>query len=236
VVSNEPRWSPGHKAVGDNLQDEKARRTTPGQAGLASWVTRMAIMDDLLAGNRRFLDSRWDPDESQLEGPPGRHLAVVGCMDTRYTIERVLGLRHGEAAIIRNAGNVIDDGTLRSLLVAVHLLEVDTIAIMGHTKCGMTQVGRGDFKIANSIAERTGVGLNEVMRPDFQRWLGGFTDVEENVRRSMEVLRRHPYLPDDVGVLGLLYDNDTGEVHPVTPWSPATRTTKQGVDTLYPRA
>lgn len=79
----------------------------------------------------------------------------------------------------------------------------------------MMLVGRGGFRIAESIAATTGVSLNEVMRPDFQRWLGGFADVEENVRRSVGLLRNHPYLPDTVDVIGLLYDNESGVVRSV---------------------
>ncbi|HLF16162.1 MAG TPA: carbonic anhydrase, partial [Candidatus Thermoplasmatota archaeon] len=124
----------------------------------------------------------------------------------------VLGLKHGDAKVIRNAGNLLDDGTLRSLVVAVHLLGVRTVAILGHTKCGMTLVGRGEFRIAKSIAANTEVPLHEVMRPDFQRWLGGFADAEENVRRSAELVRSHPLMPKGLRVLGLLYDNDSGKV------------------------
>ncbi len=170
---------------------------------------------DLLAGNERFLAERWQPSEADLEGMPLKKLAVVACMDTRYSVERVLGLEHGDAKIIRNAGNHVDDGTLRSLLVAVHLMDVKEVCIMGHTKCGMTKVGTGDFTIAHSIAERAGVPLSEVMRPDFQRWLGGFQDPEVQVRHSVELLRKHPYMPRDLEVFGLLYDNETGRVRAV---------------------
>lgn len=177
----------------------------------------MSILDDLLDGNRRFRAEDWNPADSELGAPPAKRLAIVACMDTRYNVEKVLGLEHGDAKIIRNAGNMIDDGTLRSLLVAVHLLKVERIAVMGHTKCGMTLVGRGDFQVARSIAATTGISLNEVMRPDFQRWLGGFSDVEEHVARSVEILRNHPYLPDTVELMGLVYDNATGAVRAIGP-------------------
>lgn len=172
----------------------------------------MGIVEELLEGNSRFVAQDWDPGDRTLVAPPARALAVVACMDTRYNVEKVLGLQHGDAKVIRNAGNVIDDGTLRSLIVAVHLLGVKHIAVMGHTKCGMTLVGRGEFRIARSIAEKTGVPLHEVMRPDFQRWLGGFSDVCNHVERSVEMVRNHPYMPKDLHVFGLLYDNETGRV------------------------
>ncbi|HWH09132.1 MAG TPA: carbonic anhydrase [Candidatus Thermoplasmatota archaeon] len=175
----------------------------------------MGVRDDLLEGNARYAQSEFDPSDKVLAAPPAKRLAVVACMDTRHNVERVLGLAHGDAKVIRNAGNVVDDGTLRSLIVAVHLLGVRHVAVMGHTKCGMTVVGRGEFRIANSIARTTGVPLHEVMRPDFQRWLGGFEDAEAHVRRSVQMVRSHPYMPSDLEVFGLLYDNETGRVRPV---------------------
>lgn len=174
-----------------------------------------SILDTLLEGNRVYVAQEWDPADRDLVTPPALRLAVVACMDTRHNVEKVLGLRHGDAKVIRNAGNLLDDGTLRSLVVAVHLLGVRNIAILGHTKCGMTLVGRGEFRIANSIAATTEVPLHEAMRPDFQRWLGGFTDVEENVRRSVQLIRSHPLMPKGLQVIGLLYDNETGRVRQV---------------------
>jgi carbonic anhydrase len=169
----------------------------------------------LLEGNRRFVDSEWDPQDVSITGPPGLRLAVVACMDTRHNVEKVLGLKHGDAKIIRNAGNLLDDGTLRSLVVAVHLVGVTRIAILGHTRCAMATVGKGEFRIAKSIAASTDIPLHEAMQPDFQRWLGGFDDPEQNVRRSVELLSKHPALPRTLEVVGLIYDNDTGPVVPV---------------------
>lgn len=178
------------------------------------------ILDVLLEGNRQYVAQDWDPADSELAPPPSLRLAVVACMDTRHNVEKVLGLKHGEAKIIRNAGNLLDDGTLRSLVVAVHLLGVRRIAILGHTKCGMTLVGQGEYRIAKSIAATTDVSLHEAMQPDFQRWLGGFQDPAQNVRRGIDILRKHPTLPRDLEVIGLLYDNDTGQVRSVDPVAP----------------
>lgn len=175
----------------------------------------MSMIDELIQGNARFVEDGWDPADKQLAATPTKKLAIVACMDTRNAVERVLGLHHGDAKVIRNAGNMVDDGTLRSLIVAVHLLGVRHVCIMGHTKCGMTLVGRGEFRIARSIHETTGVALHDVMRPDFQRWLGGFPDPADHVRHSIQLVRRHPYMPKDLDVFGLLYDNDTGRVDEV---------------------
>ncbi|HUR60927.1 MAG TPA: carbonic anhydrase [Candidatus Thermoplasmatota archaeon] len=182
-------------------------------------MTGTATQDDLLhkllEGNRQYIVSEWDPADKGLATPPALRLAVLACMDTRHNVEKVLGLKHGDAKVIRNAGNVLDDSTMRSLVVAVHLLGVRNVAILGHSKCGMTLVGRGEFRIAKSIAANTQVPLHEVMRPDFQRWLGGFADAEDNVRTSAQLIRNHPLMPKDLQVLGLIYDNETGQVRPV---------------------
>lgn len=172
----------------------------------------MGLLDDLLAGNERYVQEAWDPADAVLAAPPAKRLAVVACMDTRHNVERVLGLQHGDAKVIRNAGNVMDDGTLRSLIVAVHLLGVRNVVVMGHSKCGMMLVGRGEFRIARSIADSTGIPLHETMRPDFQRWLGGFADAEENVRQSVRLVKSHPYMPKDLVVLGMMYDNESGRI------------------------
>jgi carbonic anhydrase len=175
----------------------------------------MTVLDELLDGNAAYVQHGWEPSDADLTAPPAKRLAVVACMDTRHNVERVLGLKHGDAKVIRNAGNVVDDGTLRSLIVAVHLLGVRHVAIMGHSACGMTVVGRGEFRIAHSIAGTTGVPLHEVMRPDFQRWLGGFDDPVAHVRHSVQLVRAHPYMPQGLDVFGLLYDNASGKVRPV---------------------
>lgn len=176
----------------------------------------------LLEGNSRYVAQDWDPHDRELASPPALRLAVVACMDTRHNVEKVLGLKNGDAKVIRNAGNLLDDGALRSLVVAVHLLGVRRIAILGHTKCGMTLVGRGEFRIAKSIAASTDIPLHEAMQPDFQRWLGGFGDPEENVRRGIDLLENHPALPKDLEVIGLIYDNETGQVRAVAPIAQVT--------------
>lgn len=169
-------------------------------------------LDALLAGNKRFVDEAWDPADAERPGIPGRGLAVVACMDTRYTVENVLGLEHGDAKIIRNAGNRIDDAAIRSLVVAVHGMGVRHIAILGHTKCGMTALGAPDYPVAHAVAEVTDLPLEEAKGEAFQDWLGVFDDPEQNIRDGIQAIREDPLMPDDLDLFGLLYDNDTGRV------------------------
>ncbi len=73
------------------------------------------LRETLIEGNRRFVAEQWDQADSDQEGRPRRSLAVLACMDTGYNVEKGLGLEHGDAKIIRNVGNAVDDGTLRTL-------------------------------------------------------------------------------------------------------------------------
>lgn len=181
-----------------------------------AWVpTDVALVDELLEGNADWLKTGWDEAFGDLSAPPVKRLAVVACMDCRYSVEQVLGLSPGDAKVIRNAGNHLDDGTLRSLVVAVFKLGVEHVAIMGHTDCGMSTVGRGEFEVAHQMAERTSMPLHELMRPGFQQWLGGIDDVAAHVRKGVDLVRAHPYMPDSLDVFGLVYDNATGRVRRV---------------------
>lgn len=163
----------------------------------------------LIAGNQRFVDERWSTDEAKQNASPRLRLAVVGCMDARYSLARVLGLEHGDAKIVRTAGPALDEGVRRSLAVATHLLGVTHVAVVGHTDCGMAKVGRGELVPPDALIE--GAGGAEATA----RWLAGFNDPTENVRDLCERIRADPVVAADVDVFGLLYDNASGRVHPI---------------------
>ncbi len=164
------------------------------------------VVQALLDGNSQFRREEWDPRDATHNGRPSRRLAVVACMDSRYSIERVLGLAHGDAKIIRTAGAVVDEGALRSLVVAVHGMGATDVVLLPHTKCGMLGVGNGDLTIANATG-----GDPDIVQP----WLDGFTDLTQHLQESRRRILEHPYLPDTLNVHMLLYDNDTGAVSEV---------------------
>src|SRR6201990_170194 len=109
----------------------------------------MAEIERILTANEGYAAAR-----SNIESPrPLRHLAVVTCMDARIDVFAALGLHLGEAHVIRNAGGRITDDVLRSLAVSSHVLGVDTVLIMQHTKCGLAGVSDGELR------QRTGCDL-----------------------------------------------------------------------------
>src|SRR5688500_1657409 len=134
------------------------------------------IFDVLLEGNEDYVRNGWDPSDRELGAPPALRLAVVACMYTRHNVEKVLGLKHGDAKVIRNAGNVVGVVPLRSPVVAGYMLGVRRIAIFVRPQCGMSLVGRAELGVASSIAGTTELPLAVVTTPEYHKWLGGFQD------------------------------------------------------------
>ena len=134
--------------------------------------------------------------------PPGRKFAVVTCMDARLDPAGFLGLAAGDAHVIRNAGGLVNDETIRSLVISHHLLGTQEVLVIGHTDCGMLTFTNAD------LHEKLGPESADF---DFQP----FPDVAERVRQSVEAIRSHPLLPDSFEATGFVYDVRTGQIEPV---------------------
>ena len=161
-----------------------------------------AVVDDLLRNNERYAVSF---DKSDLPLPPARKLAVVACMDARLDPHRVLGLEDGDAHVIRNAGAVISDDVIRSLVISQRLLGTREIVIIQHTDCGMLTFR--DDAVKDEIEADTG------LRPAFA--LEAFKDLEQNVRQSMARIRVSPFIPHKDLIHGFIYDCATGRINEV---------------------
>ena len=144
-------------------------------------------------------------DRSALPLPPGRRLAVLACMDARLTVEDVLGLRTGDAHIIRNAGGLATDDAIRSLVISQHLLGTEEVIVIEHTGCGMLTFE--DEPVRRSIAESTGAEVDLPLHP--------FPDLESNLRAQVERIRSHPWIKS-VPVNGLIFEVETGRLRPVS--------------------
>ena len=132
---------------------------------------------------------------------PVRQLAVVACMDARLNPYALLGLRDGDAHVIRNAGGLVTDDTIRSLAISQRLLGTREIALIHHTDCGMRSVD--DAALRRELEAETGV------RPPW-------ANEAEDVQRSLARLRESPFLPHRDAVRGYLYDVDTGQLTHIT--------------------
>lgn len=154
---------------------------------------------------------------------PSKNLAIVTCMDTRLIelLPAALGIKNGDAKIIKNAGGVISHpygSVVRSLLVAILELGVDKVMVIGHTDCGVQSLN--SEKMIGQMIER-GVKESdfEILKYsgiDFEKWLGGFDGLEETVVESVHMLKTHPLIPKDVEIGGYVMDSLTGELSKVT--------------------
>jgi carbonic anhydrase len=158
----------------------------------------------LLAENRRYTEAF---DRSALTAAPLSRLVIVACMDARLDVEESLGLRTGDAHVIRNAGGLVTDDVIRSLIVSMELLGTNEIVVIEHTQCGLHGVDEAALRAR--VAEDAGR-----LPDDVSIAFGGFGDLEQNVRAQVGILRGHPLLPR-VPVHGLVFDVSTGRLHEV---------------------
>ncbi len=153
----------------------------------------MDVVDQLLENNREFASSGAAGNPS---GEPRLHLAVVACMDSRLDLFAALGLRAGEAHVLRNAGGVVSDDVIRSLAISQRRLGTREVVLVHHTDCGMQKISDDDFRA--ELLETAGVA------PAFA--IESFNDVEADVRQSVLRVRRSPFLPHRDRVRGFVYD------------------------------
>ena len=137
---------------------------------------------------------------------PARHLAILTCMDARIQLFPVLGLRLGDAHVIRNAGGRASDDAIRSLVVSTNLLGTREIIVMHHTDCGQHRFTDRDIR-AHLQAE-LGVDTGEMPFLTFR-------DLHDSVREDIAKICASPLLPPDITVSGLIFDVATGRVHAV---------------------
>jgi carbonic anhydrase len=163
----------------------------------------MSVIDEVLQANELYSRTH---ELRKLTPRPERHLAVLTCMDTRLSI-RTLGLKTGDAHIIRNAGGIVTEDTLRSLVVSHYLLDTREFMVINHTDCGLMLTSEQDLR--ERIQNRTGTAA---VSPAF---FYAFKNIEENVRHQLEKLRTHPWVPNDVVVRGFVYDVASGRLREV---------------------
>ncbi len=173
----------------------------------------MSRIDEILAFNREYVAAKgYEPHLTDKF--PDKQLAVLSCMDTRLSVllQEALGLRNGDAKIIKNAGAVIPspwDSAMRSLIVAVYELGVQEIMIVAHTTCGACHMHFSHFK--EEMLKR-GIPEEALKREDIDldAWLEGFHDTKTSVRKTVAAVTDHPLIPSDVTVRGFIIDSATG--------------------------
>jgi len=163
----------------------------------------VSTTDELLRNNQDYAASFASGD---LPMPPGKQVAVVACMDARLNVYGLLGLREGDAHVIRNAGGVVSDDVIRSLAISQRLLGTREVILVHHTDCGMLTFK--DDAVKADIEAETG------LRPPFA--LEAFADPEQDVRQSIARIKASPFVPRTDAVRGFVFDVRTGTLQEVT--------------------
>jgi carbonic anhydrase len=141
-----------------------------------------------------------------LPMPPGKQVTVVACMDARLNVYGALGLREGDAHVIRNAGGVVTDDVIRSLTISQRLLGTREVILIHHTDCGMLTFK--DDEVKADIEAETG------LRPPFA--LEAFPDLDQDVRQSIARIKASPFVPNKDAVRGFVFDVRSGALREVT--------------------
>jgi carbonic anhydrase len=166
----------------------------------------LSIIDEALSANATIAN---DYDAGRGK-PPAPRIAIVTCADPRLSdIVQMLGLADGDVDMIRNVGTVIDDDSVRSLIVSTRVLGTREIMIINHNDCGMSKFAGSELE--DRLRKDTG------MAPIAPARFYSFTDVEQNTREQVQKARSHPWISPEVTVRGFIYDVNSGRLSEVFP-------------------
>lgn len=182
-------------------------------------MIKTALLEEVIIANQHFVTHL--PDSyyavNLTNGKlPNRHLALVTCMDTRLVdfLEPALGIRSGEAKIIKNAGNCITgpfDSTIRSLVVGIFELGVKEIMVVGHHDCGVAHATSQDL-MERMIQRGISSAAIKMVQHELEDWVDEFHHPIQNVMHAVEKIRSNPLIPADVPIHGLIFNPKTGKV------------------------
>lgn len=144
-------------------------------------------------------------NKADLPIPPRKEVAVLTCMDARLDVYKILGIEEGDAHVIRNAGGVVTDDVIRSLVISQRLLGTKEIVLIHHTDCGMLTFS--DDELKGKIQSETGI------KPPFS--LEAFSNLEGDLRQSVARIKASPFVPSKDRVRAFVYDVKTGRLSEV---------------------
>ena len=182
----------------------------------------MNKLDEILEFNKDFVENR-EYEKYKSSKYPDKKLVILSCMDTRLTelLPKALNLRNGDAKIVKNAGATIMHpfgSIIRSIIVAIYEFDTDEVLVIGHKNCGMSNINGKETinKIINrGVTKETIETLNN-SGIDIKKCLHGFDSVEESVKESVELIKKHPLIPRDIKVHGLIMDSESGKLEVIT--------------------
>ena len=179
------------------------------------------MINEIIEYNKQFVACK-GYEQYVTDKYPDKKLAVLSCMDTRLTelLPAALGLKNGDAKIIKNAGGLVIspfDSAMRSLVVAVYELGVEEIMVVAHSNCGACHMSFDHFHHEMNKRGITDETLDTIRRCgiDLGHWLEGFKDTPESVRKTVLTIKTHPLMPCDITVRGFIIDSTTGALEEI---------------------
>ncbi|KAA1477006.1 carbonic anhydrase [Dentipellis sp. KUC8613] len=169
----------------------------------------MTVAEGFIKANEAYVASFGD--KGSLPMPPGKKVAIVTCQDARLDPAAHLGLKEGDAHVIRNAGGVAADA-LRSLIISQRLLGTREIALFHHTDCGMLIF---DTPQLRAIVKDAAPNDDDVAARIDSIHFHEFSNVDEAVKKDVEWLKAHPLILKDIPITGWVYEVETGKVRQV---------------------
>jgi carbonic anhydrase len=163
----------------------------------------MPARDACLEHNRRYA-ARFR--SGALRAPPAKKLAVVACMDARLMPDQLLGLEIGDAHVIRNAGGIVSDDAIRSLIISQRLLGTNEVFVINHTDCGMLTFT--DEHLQQELRSETGLDASDIQFHTFK-------DLEDNVRTGVAKIKANAFISNDIAVHGFVYQVEDGVLREV---------------------
>jgi len=183
-----------------------------------NWRNYMNILNEIMNYNKKFVEEKLY--ESYIaEKKPAKKVVILSCMDTRLTelLPKAMNLKNGDAKIIKNAGATVMHpfgSIMRSIIVAIYQFDVKDVIVAGHYGCGMSNLDGKEL-----MEKINGCGINSIIFDtlrnsgiDVVDWLHGFESEMEAVKESVDIIKNHPLVADEIRVHGVLMDPKTGRI------------------------
>ncbi len=179
------------------------------------------MLEEILEYNKNFVLNK-EYEEFKTSKYPDKKLAIVSCMDTRliHLLPAALGIENGDAKIIKNAGGVINHpfgSAMRSLIIGIYELGITEVLVIGHTDCGAksTESDKIIHKMIDRGISKKNIDLVKYCGINFDNWIGGFNNLEESIKSSVDIIKNHLLVPDNIEVHGLIINSETGELRKI---------------------
>ncbi|MDP5273961.1 beta-class carbonic anhydrase [Chengkuizengella axinellae] len=181
----------------------------------------MSTLTDILKFNEQFVENK-QYEQFRTSKFPDKKMVILTCMDTRLVelLPKATNIKNGDAKILKTAGAIVREpfgNVMRSILVAIYKLNAEEVYVIGHHGCGMTGLNAESMiqDIKNEGISDDTIKTIENSGVQLSSWLKGFDSVEEGVKNSVTVVKKHPLLPVGIPVHGLIIHPETGQLEVV---------------------